>query len=349
MENKIYHIVFSGLGGTTNYVYNWLLANATENKLPVEVIFYGVEDLYPPTRQRFETLCPVHFIRKSRKIDLKGPKEIASLLTPNATLILHIDSLIWPLKKYIKPTQNIIFVEHQANHLKDRKRWLWSKMAQKKADKIVTLTREYQSELKEHLKQAFIPEKNVVIRTGIDIQRYRLERHKNEILKIGAVGRLNNQRDFSALIKGFVALNPVNVVLEIAGDGEAMPELKELANSNVKFLGEIDENEMIQFLNSIDIYCKPSFGETSSPAIMEAQAAGLPLVTNAVKGITNILSEENAVLIPPGNVEAWAQGLKKLIENEELRKELGEQSLKFAQEHLRHITMYRNYLEILPQ
>lgn len=348
MESKTLHILYSGLGGTTNYVVNWI--KAAEKTEKVDCLFYGIENLNQNTKEQFEQLgSSVYFVKKESKIDFKGYQKIKKILeTGYKNIILHIDSLILPISRMRLKDSNLIAVEHQANHLKDRRRWFWSRLYQKKADCIVCLTQEYQDELKHKLKN-FKPEKNQVIRTGIDIQHYNSNSPKTPKL-YGAVGRLNSQRDFKTLIQVFNDLDD-SFQLEIAGDGEDLLELKKIANQNITFLGELDDKEFVQFLNKISVFLKPSFGETSSPAIMEAQAAGLPIIGWNVKGVKNVLNENNAILVEPKDIKSLKDAVLKLSgeDEESLNKlsKLGMASLKFAQENLSHVRMYNEYKALL--
>lgn len=343
------HIVYSGLGGTTNYVKNWLkAANVKGDK--ADCLFYGVEQLNTNTRNEFNELCDnVDFIRKRNRLDIPGVLKLRQHLKkgyPN--VILHIDSLIIPVKKFSPKNSCIIFVEHQSNELKNSKRWFWSKMAQKKATFIVSFTSKYLQELKEKIDN-FQLSKNLVIETGIDITHYISDTKPTHKL-YGAVGRLNSQRDFESLILAFNQLDET-YQLVIAGDGEDLVKLKKIANPNIAFLGNLSDSKIVEFLNKISVFIKPSFGESLSIAIMEAQAAGLPIIAWNVPGINNILNDSNAILVEPKNIE----GIKKAIVSTDnsndistaLNDKLKKASTDYANEHLSHLQMYQNFQKIM--
>ena len=345
MAIKTLHILYSGLGGTTNYVANWV--KAAQGEMEIHCLFYGIENLKDETKTLFEDLgVQVFFVKKESRIDLKGHRKIKRLLSNGYdNILLHIDSLILPVAKHKPNSSKLIVIEHQANHLKDKRRWLWSKLAQKKADHIVSLTKEYQEELKKKLRN-FKSSKNSVILTGIDIEKYSKASNDKGNTLFGAVGRLNSQRDFRTLIEAFNELGET-YKLEIAGEGEDRAELQSLAKRNIKFLGELNDADMVKFLHRISAFLKPSFGETSSPAIMEAQAAGLPIIAWKVNGITNVLNTDNAILVDPNDVE----GLKKSVirlsgDNVESKNEIDRLSLaskNYATENLSHIKMYNAF------
>ena len=348
MESKTLHILYSGLGGTTNYVANWV--KAAGNSMQIDCLFYGIEDLNSKTRAQFENLgVHVYFVKKKSRIDFKGHRQIKTILKKGyENVILHIDSLIIPVAKHKPANTKLIAVEHQANHLKDKRRWLWSKLSQKKADAIISLTESYQLELKKKLNN-FFPSKNHIIKTGIDIEHYNTPSDRQEKL-YGAVGRLNGQRDFETLIYAFNDLDN-SYQLEIAGIGEEMERLMNLANENIKFLGELKDQEMVKFLNRISVFLKPSFGETSSPAIMEAQAAGLPVIAWKVNGITNVLNDENSILVAPKDKHALKNAVVRLSgENEQSLREiqrLSKASMKYAEDNLSHVDMFNSYKALM--
>ena len=68
LEGKTLHILYSGLGGTTNYVANWI--KAAGSSVQVDCLFYGIEELNSKTKEQFENLgSEVYFIQKNSRID----------------------------------------------------------------------------------------------------------------------------------------------------------------------------------------------------------------------------------------------------------------------------------------
>src|SRR5574341_584304 len=78
-----------------------------------------------------------------------------------------------------------------------------------------------------------------------------------------------------------------------------------------------------EILACFDIFVLPSLQEGIATAGIEAMASGLPLVGTKVGGIPDLVSEMNGLLIPPGNSQALAEAILRLIENPNLAKNLG--------------------------
>jgi glycosyltransferase involved in cell wall biosynthesis len=76
-------------------------------------------------------------------------------------------------------------------------------------------------------------------------------------------------------------------------------------------------------LACFDIFVLPSLQEGIATAGIEAMASGLPLIGTQVGGIPDIVSKENGSLVPPGNPQALAEAILKLIENPILAENLG--------------------------
>lgn len=83
--------------------------------------------------------------------------------------------------------------------------------------------------------------------------------------------------------------------------------------------------DMPRLLAESHIACLPSYREGLPKSLIEAAAAGLPIVTTDVPGCTHVVRNgENGILVPPGDSEALAQALERLIRDSTLRQRMGE-------------------------
>lgn len=116
---------------------------------------------------------------------------------------------------------------------------------------------------------------------------------------------------------------PVRVV--IAGDGEQRGELQQNADRlsvECSFLGRY--SDMPALLASSDIFVMPSLSEGLGVAVLEAMAAGKPVVASAVGGLKeSVIDGKTGYLIPPANPQALADALMKLLSNPSLVDQLG--------------------------
>jgi glycosyltransferase involved in cell wall biosynthesis len=92
-------------------------------------------------------------------------------------------------------------------------------------------------------------------------------------------------------------------------------------------------SDMSEVLSQCHIACLPSFyGEGIPKSLLEALAAGLPVVTTDTPGCREVVpNKKNGVLVPPRDIEFLADALTNLIENPNLRKKMGMESRKLAE------------------
>ena len=111
--------------------------------------------------------------------------------------------------------------------------------------------------------------------------------------------------------------------LTVVGDGAQRAELEGLARdlelSNVEFTGRVAPDEMPKFCDGADIYLNASNVDNMPLSILEAFAAGLPVVTTDAGGIPYVVShEQTGLLVEMNDHEAMAAAAIRLLEDEEL-------------------------------
>jgi glycosyltransferase involved in cell wall biosynthesis len=120
------------------------------------------------------------------------------------------------------------------------------------------------------------------------------------------------------------------------GELEYIADLKKTTirlgiEDRVFFLGQ--RSDVPRLLAAADIHCQPNSGpEPFGIAFIEALHARLPVVTTAIGGACEIVDETCGVLVPPRDAEALAASLRRLIESENLRRSLGANGPRRAQE-----------------
>ncbi|OJU35267.1 MAG: glycosyl transferase family 1 [Bacteroidales bacterium 45-6] len=146
-----------------------------------------------------------------------------------------------------------------------------------------------------------------------------------------AVGRYDYQKGFDGLIAAWSIVNQAHPDWELCiyGDGPLRDALQEQINLNgleeVVHLMAAVKNIQEEYLGSSFIAMSSRY-EGLPMALLEAQSSGLPLVAFACKcGPRDIISDgENGFLVPEGQIEQLAARIEELIENEELRKTMGQ-------------------------
>jgi glycosyltransferase involved in cell wall biosynthesis len=141
--------------------------------------------------------------------------------------------------------------------------------------------------------------------------------------------------------------------LLLAGEGEQRPKLERQARQlrlDVRFLGAC--TEVGPLLARADVVVLPSVHEGMSNAVMEAMAAGRPVVATAVGGTPELL-RGRGILVPPGDPSALAAAIDALLADPGRRASLGAAARRWSQTHLsadsmvsEHVRIYSDLLEL---
>jgi len=117
-----------------------------------------------------------------------------------------------------------------------------------------------------------------------------------------------------------------SVRLLIIGDGPlrglCMKMAKQFSN-NIFYLGLRPHRDMPALLSASDAFVLPSRGEGISSSLLEASAAGLPVVATYVGANKDIVTSQTGILVPPGDRERLTRAIAYLVSNPEMAKRLG--------------------------
>lgn len=170
--------------------------------------------------------------------------------------------------------------------------------------------------------------------------------------RVIAAGRYAPQKGFDALIDSWhiLAQNYPSWTLHIYGDGYLREELQAQINrlkiSESCFLEHTVDNIAEKYCKS-SIFVLSSHYEGFGMVITEAMGCGVPPVSFACPcGPKDIIDDDkNGLLVEDGNIQEMAQKISYLIENEEIRKEMGRQAYRDAQKYkMEHIAQQWNDL-----
>ena len=181
---------------------------------------------------------------------------------------------------------------------------------------------------------------------------------QDEDVVIGSVGRLVEQKDYPTELRAFAiaAERAPNLRMAIAGDGPLRSTLEGLARTlgiadRVRFLGQV--NDVPALLRAVDIFALASKFEPYGVALVEAKAAGLPIVATAVNEIPEIVGDGvSGLLAPPENASNLAALFAKLALDRSSRRRLGARARIEAEQHSlpAAVAAYETlYEELLPR
>ncbi|MEP6674224.1 MAG: glycosyltransferase family 4 protein [Ferruginibacter sp.] len=359
---KILHVLYSGLGGHGNVFFS--LVSADEKKVfQYEALFNGIEDV----RQDYIDSCsrlnvPLIFVKKKQGSHLGFfVKMVKAIIKSRADIIFLHGSIHAAAARtavfFMRGKQKIIVRETQANHLKTKREKLALKIAMKLADRIVFLSREYDDEIKSFMPENYRSKKISIIPNGLDLSLYTPgNKSQGNRIILGMQSRLVAIKDHETLLRAIASLKKsrpgILLNLIIAGDGEHKKYLENLQQQlglqqEVHFCGILNENELIHFLQSLDIYVHASLGETMSTAVMQAMACRLPLIASDVKGINNMVQNGvTGLLVPAKDTHKMAAAIEELISDPQLRNRLSVEAFKYAQENFSSRRMIEDYKKI---
>ena len=132
---------------------------------------------------------------------------------------------------------------------------------------------------------------------------------------------------YRVLAATLARLTDVRWQLVVAGDGPMRAEVERLFERSACFLGALKQQRIAELLAACDLYAWPAVNEAYGMALLEAQAAGLPVVAAATRGVPDIvLDGRTGTLVPYGNEEAFAAALRELLLDAERRATLGREA-----------------------
>lgn len=197
-------------------------------------------------------------------------------------------------------------------------------------DRYLAVSRDIARELVEQL--GWPEEKIEVSYNAVDLQRVEVAAPPGLREQLGGEtrplvltpARLDAQKGHRTLFEA-IAQVPDAVFL-LAGEGPEREPLEALAaqlgiDDRVRFLGR--REDVPQLLAACDVFALPSLYEGSSLAVLEAMAAGAPVVSSAIGGTDELIEDGGSgLLVPPGDAEALAAALRRLLDDPELRESL---------------------------
>jgi len=172
------------------------------------------------------------------------------------------------------------------------------------------------------------------------------------IVRIGMVARMNDRsKNHGIFLRAAARLAAKFQCAEfvLVGDGPLRPELESLARdlelgSRVRFLG--DRNDIPEVLASLNITALPSSSESSSNAIVESMAAGVPVVASRVGGNAELIQDGETGLLVQPEEHSFTVALERLLLDPELRRRCGQKAKAYASTHHNLETIRDRYEEL---
>ena len=160
---------------------------------------------------------------------------------------------------------------------------------------------------------------------GVDpMPSYTFDREPHESLRLGFIGSINPPKGLHVLVDAFTG-QPGNMTLQIYGDPSHFPHYAENCFSisrrdpRIRIRGPMRPEHLGTALRDIDALVVPSVWQENTPfVVLEARAAGVPVIGSSVEGIAEIVTDgKNGRLFEPGDVRGLRAILADLCEHRE--------------------------------
>jgi len=177
-----------------------------------------------------------------------------------------------------------------------------------------------------------------VLSPGLDREKFQLPQEpelfeSKESKKILCVGNYVPRKGIVYLIEAFAQIERQDFTLHLVGNRKNNSSYYNQLNNAVNklkltdcvvFHDGADQDNIKQLYASSDIFVLPSFQETFGIVFLEAMHYGLPIITTNVTAMPELVEDgKNGFLVPPGDSQALAKAISKLIVNPDLIEKMG--------------------------
>ena len=171
---------------------------------------------------------------------------------------------------------------------------------------------------------------------------------------IGTIASLRREKNIARLIKAFARISAQrktgSIELVIVGDGAERPVLEQLASQlnvagRVRFAGQTNRPE--DWLPQMDIFGLSSDTEQMPLSLLEAMAAGLPVVATDVGDVAQMVSQANRSYVVSADDDAFSAALTRLIDDRSAQRQIGRANEKKARENFDEDVMAARYAEVI--
>ena len=185
-----------------------------------------------------------------------------------------------------------------------------------------------------HFISRYFPGKYKIVPNGVEPGRYQravpIARYRDGVPNILFVGRMEPRKGLIHLLRAFRKLqrDGVRARLLLVGTGpgerEALRYVLTRQLDDVEFLGRVSEAQKAQLFKTADIYVSPATGrESFGIVLLEAMSAGAPIICSDIHGYRGVVRRErDGILVEPGNADALAASIRRLIDDPALRAQL---------------------------
>jgi len=154
------------------------------------------------------------------------------------------------------------------------------------------------------------------------------------------LGRLEKRKGLPFLLEAYAKLKPEmpeTRLIVVGGDGGLRAVCERYVTQNrladVVFVGYVSDEDKARYFKTADVYCAPNTGaESLGIVLLEAMAAGTPVVASWIEGFADLIrDEQEGLLATARDSEALAAALKRMLSDNAMREEMGKAAGRTAQ------------------
>jgi len=301
-----------GVGGAERMVYE-LLRKIDSEHFAVCVLCY-MRKGSTPLEQYVENLFPITYLNHTGHVTFKAIIRVVYAIWKTNPDLVHAHlggagfSAIWAVL-FRKPL--IITVHTKPEKAFTEKIEMFIRMALRAGKtRLVAVSKENEDMVRKHY--GLDAKKAQYVNNGIDLQRFYRKEHAGFTLI--NVARQDDNKNQAALLRCFQKLHAAHpeTRLFLLGDGDNHEALKtqavDLAVADaVTFTGNVINTE--EYYAVSDLYVQCSFVEAMPMSVLEAMAAGLPVVATRVGGLGDVV-KDNGILVPAGDEESLYKAIE---------------------------------------
>jgi len=341
---KVAHIVYSLEVGGLEKVATDIISHFDKEKINVSVFCIGKKGEYAKELEKHNIDVS---LLNGRKYPLKNAFMLGQILKKGKFDVVHSHSGVdrdAVLGAMLAGVRIIVHTDHGRFYPDSKWSRINHKFFSRFRDKVITVS----DELKSFMGNEVGVEQDKLTRIYNGVATNNLDIDVNKKKKelgispddkvIGIIARLAPVKDHKTLFLAFKKVREKisNVKLLVIGDGRQKDILMKQADDigeqkNIIFLGA--REDVPELLQIMEVACLSSTHEGHSITLTEAMAAAKPVVATDVGGNPELVIDNvTGILVPPQNPDEMADALLKLLDNEKLRKSMGEAGRKRIKE-----------------
>jgi len=335
------------LGGVETHVYH-LAMGLSERGLSTEVFttdlltdlpFRRLNGGIPPAPFPVRRFHAVKWLEIPHGLGILSPRMALALLR-NGPQVVHAHAygffpvIAGGLAEMLRGIPLVVTAHSDAGGPSFSKRlldWAVPPLTLQRANRVIALTNREAQNLQ---RLGVDPDRIRIIPNGVNLKEFegiKQSDEPREILRLLFVGRIYPQQKGLEHLLNALKILAIRWKLHltlVGEDGGGLERVHALARTlgveeSVTFTGRLPRSELIRAYQAADVFVLPSLFEPFGIVLLEAMAAGLPVVASRVGGIPDVVEEgKTGLLVEPGNSRALAETLEGLLSDPGLRRRM---------------------------